>query len=385
MHLIYQPWGSTRLGDHLKRALTQEWTHFRAAVAFIKRSGTRHIVPALRAFAQDGDTEIIVGIDHQGSSLEGLRDLLEAVSPNGRIVVFHNTLHHTFHPKVYLFRAADKAEVIIGSGNLTEGGLYTNYEASVRIVLDLTSPDHVSFLRSIDEVLDQWSEPDGGTAKRLDSTLLHALAEAGLTPTESTQRAEPAAAAVREKASLIFASNRPPSAPPIDKPHVLPGLPLGAIDASKATNGFVMTLQQTDVGYGQSTAGTSRRSPEIFIPLAARNANPHFWGWPDAFTETRTTIDRTGVRMRMGNEVITVNMMCWKVKRDFRLRHEKLRAAARVGDILRVERAHTADDFEYDVQVVRQANPAYEAWLQRCTQPVRNSQKLFGYYTIDSS
>ncbi len=31
--------------------------------------------------------------------------------------------------------------------------------------------------------------------------------------------------------------------------------------------GFVMTLQKTDVGRGQTTAGTSARSPEIFIPL----------------------------------------------------------------------------------------------------------------------
>ena len=30
-----------------------------------------------------------------------------------------------------------------------------------------------------------------------------------------------------------------------------------------------MTLQQTDVGTGQVTEGTSRRSPEIFIPLVA--------------------------------------------------------------------------------------------------------------------
>jgi len=89
--------------------------------------------------------------------------------------------------------------------------------------------------------------------------------------------------------------------------------------------------------------------------------------------------------MRMGNEIIVVNMMCWKVKRDFRLRNGQLRAAARVGDILRIERALPADDFEYYVDIVRQESTAYDAWLQHCSRPVRNSKKQFGYYTIDSS
>ena len=50
---------------------------------------------------------------------------------------------------------------------------------------------------------------------------------------------------------------------------------------------FVMTLQRTDVGVGQTTEGTSRRSPEIFIPLAARDFDPEFWGWPRRFTTDR--------------------------------------------------------------------------------------------------
>ena len=48
---------------------------------------------------------------------------------------------------------------------------------------------------------------------------------------------------------------------------------------------FAMTLQNTDVGKGQTTPGTSRRSPEIYIPLIARNFAPDFWGWPNKFIE----------------------------------------------------------------------------------------------------
>lgn len=103
LEFVRQPGQSERLGDHLKRSLGEKsWTCFRAAVAFIKHSGTRHIAPALATFAQTAKVEIIVGVDHGGTSLEGLRDLLDAVSPTGRVLVFHNRLPFTFHPKLHV-------------------------------------------------------------------------------------------------------------------------------------------------------------------------------------------------------------------------------------------------------------------------------------------
>ena len=137
MEFIHQPAPANRLGDYLKANLSTSgpWTQFRAAVAFTKRSGTKHIAPSLSAFAKVNQVEIIVGIDHRGTSLEGLSDLVEAVGSCGRLIVFHNRLPFTFHPKIYLFKSATAAEVILGSGNLTEGGLFTNYEAAFRFRL----------------------------------------------------------------------------------------------------------------------------------------------------------------------------------------------------------------------------------------------------------
>ncbi|CDZ55423.1 phospholipase D family protein [Neorhizobium galegae] len=37
----------------------------------------------------------------------------------------------TFHPKIYYFETADKAEVVLGSSNFTAGGLSKNWEASI--------------------------------------------------------------------------------------------------------------------------------------------------------------------------------------------------------------------------------------------------------------
>ena len=139
MEILSQPRGPERLGDWLKANLRRDWTMFRAAVAFVKRSGVKYIAEALGEFAKSNSVEIIAGIDHGGTSYEGLRALLDATFSGGRVIVFHNLLPHTFHPKVYLFKSTTRAEIAVGSGNLTAGGLFTNYEASLLVSLDLSN------------------------------------------------------------------------------------------------------------------------------------------------------------------------------------------------------------------------------------------------------
>jgi hypothetical protein len=141
-----------------------------------------------------------------------------------------------------------------------------------------------------------------------------------------------------------------------------------------------MTLQKTDVGVGQTTRGTSRRSPEIFIPLSARDAAPSFWGWPDLFEETPTTYNREGIRVRHGSEIITVTLMGWKLKRDLRLRSERIRSAGQIGDLLRIEKVDGASGYDYYVEIVPQGTTQYPVYRGRCVTPVRNSEKLYGYY-----
>ena len=108
-------------------------------------------------------------------SAEGLQDLLNAVSSRGRVIVLHNRLPYTFHPNIYLFKSPTAADIVVGSGNLTEGGLFTNYEAALRLTLDLTDSEHAPILESIERVLDGWADLSAGTALVLDSDLLARL------------------------------------------------------------------------------------------------------------------------------------------------------------------------------------------------------------------
>ena len=185
MEFIHQPSDANRLGDYLKDNLSKPWTDFRAAVAFVKRSGTRHISTALADFARASRVEFIVGIDHRGTSAEGLGDLLRAVSPRGRVIVFHNRLPITFHPKIFLFKSEIAADAVIGSGNLTEGGLFTNYEAACRLSMDLGIPKDVALLESIEQVFDGWADPSNGISHVLDDRSLALLTSMRMIPSEA--------------------------------------------------------------------------------------------------------------------------------------------------------------------------------------------------------
>ena len=387
MELIVQPATSDRLGEHIKENLLKDWTHFRAAVAFVKRSGTRHIITELADFAKGREVEIVVGIDHRGTSMEGLRDLLQAVNPTGRIIVLHNRLPFTFHPKLYLFKRQDMAEILIGSGNITEGGLFTNYEASLCLHLNLTDARERALFQSIDSTLDRWADPSAGVAHHLDDRLLDQLVSNGLVPSEAipgTEAGKAASGTDDESWTSPFAAHPVPPAPMVPRPagRAPANIPSN-VAVIPAVSHFVMTLQKTDVGVGQTSTGTSRRSPEIFIPLAARNANPDFWDWPGAFTADSARpdkYDRRGVRMRLGTTVVLVNMMTWPIKRDFRLRCEALRSAGNIDDILHLEKVDPTIGYEYFAEVIPQGTSQYLVHLALCNHPVRNSKKLFGYY-----
>jgi|GEM_PF-383615 len=434
MDFISQPFNAVRLGTFLQEHLSDpQWTTFRAAIAFVKRSGTQYIRQALLEFSDRAEVRLSVGIDLNGSSREGLRDLIDA-TPNGQVFVYRNNGPYTFHPKVYLFRGGDRADIVVGSGNLTGGGLFTNYEASLVATLDLTLPADAEFLLLVEQTLDSWSEPQQGCCYLLTPEFLDQLVAAGLVRSEAQLAAmQQQAAAIPPPAPFpgpgpatptapattappLFVTVAVPPPPPVPAPIVVPAptvvpaeieaepeieelpnvaaVPPPGIVTQQigGASSFVMTLQNTDVGFGQTTAGTSRRSPEVFIPLAALDQNPAFWTFPDQFTPDGPwalkypnrrngfgKMDRMNVPMRIGT-VREVRMFFNPRKGDFRLGNEALRSSGSVGDILLVRRVDPINGFEYDIQVAPQGSPMYQQLNPLCNTTVPNSQKRFGYF-----
>lgn len=399
IRVLSQPRGEVRLGEYLTQHLNSpEWSEFRAAVAFVKRSGIRHLREPLRRFSNCAFVKMSVGVDCAGTSYEGLADLLNCLEGNGDIFVYHNEHPSIFHPKVYLFRNNRTADIAAGSGNLTEGGLFTNCEIFLAVRLDLTHERNQQLTAEVEALIDHWCDEDAGTAKRLTRNLLEQLLcaryilrerETGYGDADGMQPTGGPGPGQVGPESLIFARSPVPPPPPLApaEPRQQHGEEVVTHVAETPEDqhlvGFLMTLHPTDVGTGQTSPGTSRRSPEVFIPLSARDYAPEFWGWPRLFSEDSRRAgkyDRTAVPVRLGASIIRVNMMTWPVKHDFRIRNEQLRSAGNVGDLLRIERTPSAAMFDYYVEIVPKETTQHNAYLRLCTHAVRNSDKRWGYY-----
>jgi len=141
--------GGGAVGEELRAALRwPDATDLWLAVAWAKRSGLRLIEPELQDF-RTGQRVLraIIGVDQHGGTVEGL-ELALALFTEAR--VYHDANpRRTFHPKLYVVEAPARARVIVGSGNLTGGGLYGNYEVSLRLDLRLDRPEDETVLAGL--------------------------------------------------------------------------------------------------------------------------------------------------------------------------------------------------------------------------------------------
>ncbi len=102
--------------------------------AFASGPGIEALEPFFDVFLSDGNTiDIIVGIDRGGTSRDAIKVLHELQQSHSAQVVckvFHAPSRSAiFHPKLYLYKKPGALSAIVGSGNLTLGGLAHNFES----------------------------------------------------------------------------------------------------------------------------------------------------------------------------------------------------------------------------------------------------------------
>jgi HKD family nuclease len=402
MLVANQPWGGRgeRLGDHIIRLLAQEnprFEVFRACVAFAKASGVLRLAPALRAFMdQGGGVEIVVGVDEDHTSRQAL-ELLTKYS--NAVFVFHNP-SATFHPKMYMFEIPDEqATVFIGSSNLTAGGLFTNYEINLGVELDLGMEAERQIYESLLAVFGSASDVTSGNAKRLDTALLEdlALTDRVSDETRPVTRRLPASRAVGVGPSLF---PRTPILPAPSIPHDLAKLiprakPTGVPDAARIALAdlqswevFVMVLGKRDT---RQMRGYSR---DVYIPLAARDINSTFWGWPGKF---RVAKDRTvGKYLERRIDVLVrpvagqfqvvegVRLYYYDIKHEFRLNCSRLIEGANAGDLLVIQKSPAGvpsgkRTYEFEATVIPSTDRRYQSFARECKNQVPSSPKRWGY------
>lgn len=107
------------------------------SVAFVTESGVEQIAPQIKAHSARAIA--FAGIRNDITSYQGLRLLHSIVSDLYTVDTGSRTV--IFHPKLYMVRGSSRARLIVGSANLTLGGLNNNIEAGMLLDFDLADPD----------------------------------------------------------------------------------------------------------------------------------------------------------------------------------------------------------------------------------------------------
>jgi HKD family nuclease len=108
---------------HLKQEL-QSAQSIKLATAFAHWSGWRHLLPHIKKSA--GSVKLLTGLSFCQTEPRVLYDWYER-SQEGRVQArLFTQKRTTFHPKVLLVENSHRAFVVVGSGNLSNGGFMQN-------------------------------------------------------------------------------------------------------------------------------------------------------------------------------------------------------------------------------------------------------------------
>lgn len=124
------------------------------AVAFLKYSGVQVIERAINdCLKNNGNIEIIAGLDFKTTDPQSMHYFIQLQKQMANLKFYcygdkdENRTDIVFHPKIYLFERGKETTGIVGSTNLTRGGLLTNFE--VNVVIKETKPLYFSQLEAI--------------------------------------------------------------------------------------------------------------------------------------------------------------------------------------------------------------------------------------------
>jgi len=114
-------------------------------VAFIKTSGIHLLYDGLKRISHKGT--IFAGIRNGITSIQAVFQLLD-IGMN-LYLVDTGSSNIIFHPKLYIFEFNNCYEIIIGSANLTGGGLNSNIEVSTLLTFDKPDLSINNFINNI--------------------------------------------------------------------------------------------------------------------------------------------------------------------------------------------------------------------------------------------
>jgi hypothetical protein len=416
----------TRLGDLIEEQLDR----MGAPVEFIIVSAFASLPTVLRfkpriteIVASGADVRMTLGVDLGGTSKEVLQQVFTWPVP---VMIVKNRQPGTiFHPKIYVMRWRHSAVVIVGSSNLTDGGLYRNYEASTITTFNL--PDDETAFRDAIRDLGKFLTPAGPTAALLTQDYLDWLVSLPEIPSEAQarrargeaipkrppspnerhfgfERVNPAPRLPTELQQLLLLARQQreamharavrharKAARVAGSTFLTPAKP--SLPTQLDPEAFYMTLPATKGATNPTIPGEPR------IPLAARDMAEDFWGWPDNYEREESprlgpqakevrvyhnwrprwrvwsTDDPTNIH------TLAVRMYFYENSSDFRFYAGPLGALhAEADDIVRIRRIDV-DDAVYECVLARKGTPEHAQWEPLLVNSVRsrNSTRRFGF------
>lgn len=350
--------GGSPIAAALERELADpKHERLRYLVAFARWPGLNLIDNALRAFAARPGVSIegIVGIDLGGTTVEALtylselpRSVLRIVRSGRRDVVFH--------PKLFLFDGPDGWTAIVGSSNLTSGGLFTNAELCLRLRGRGTEANPFDgywalFRTPLPPLTDDHVQV-------VDADLLAAIAPwldvaAGRAPDRGKRDSGPALTPVALLAPPppFKRSPRPP-APSSSVPASRRRVPSAVTSGGQAAGAFYVEL------WNETGGGTQVQFPKEAIE--------------DFFAAAPGSI--TWVRLNTPGGPETHRIQTFP-NSTFRIQLPFVRAAKRPA-VLRFERV---GQDTYSVGVRSRGQRGYTAWLRACTMRKTSKSKRYGF------
>ena len=387
LSVILQPIG-TDLMTVLNNLLIHPFDTARIVVAWARHDAVMRILPALKNFvARGGYVEVIVGLNEKGTTYEALRALLSVAD----VHVFYKHPAQTFHPKLFMFEDHKRSRVtaIVGSNNLTVGGIWSNIELSLRLDLDLTRQDQKQTYKELDSA---YSAIKAQLHRRQIMNIddLNQLLNVGLIAREhdvakSKQRMwkGPRQRTVPRGVAADLLMNLDPPRPLIGGARKRRKRVRYHAISSRMPLLYVRTLTQTEIGKIRKTIpGTL----EFGIPLTARAEAPRFWKWRESppYESRRTNSGRiewewyADVLVISDQKEVLSQMRLWDYARrhEFRIQVDLRPSSVTRDDIIAFEKTDMPDR-DFIVRHVQKGSPSYSGYAAYLSKHA--AQHWYGY------
>lgn len=393
MRLVFGP--DEPLIHELEAAsLRHEGGVFWIAVAWAREPGVLWLEEAV-----DGrlaEIHAVVGVNERGTTVEALLRLMALCDS---VHVLYKHPRQTFHPKIFEFTGGDAgpeaATLMVGSSNLTHGGLVTNFEASLLVEAGAALIGTAAGLTE-SEFASELTDTDG----------IRALYDEGLIVLERRLRRER-----RERGRGVAAQPtgrptappppiQPPIAMPIDIPFPIAPDEPGEVPEDEDPVGvpphsgrfYVRTLTANDVGKLLGDPGTF----EPDLGEMARDQYPAFWGWPHQYATVVRQLprDEWAATGRLTSSAspggVDVEVMLWyRPERPGHAAEHRLRlgpigqvrqavpAGFDVNGVLVVTRAPDGAGRDFDLRLISVGEPDHAGYAAHLA--VNRPAHRFGY------